>query len=335
MKRYTITNFNADFPDDEACLMHVASMVYPTLAEDGTIPCRAAKCGGEFTKHYRLSNRKAYTCEKCGTHVYPLAGTIFEKSSTPLKSWFYAMYLMSTTRAGISAKQLERELGVTYKTAWRMFRQIRSLLAEDTGTLQGIVEVDETFIGGRPRHRQSRPGPRSRLDPTAQKPVVGMVERDGNLKTWVTDDVSTKTIRPLMQAHIMPAATVFTDDAGQYRLVASAGYAHSRINHSAKVYVEGTSTRTPSRGSGCCSRTASGACTTRSGRTTFRPTWTNTRSGTTTGRMRRRCSRRSRLGCGRFGRELRAHTPRSADKPTPRWQARRVMTLIARLTGCN
>ena len=239
MKRYTINNFNADFPDDEACLRSVAEGVYPSLAGDGTIPCRSAKCGGEFTKHYRLSNRKAYTCERCGTHVYPLAGTIFEKSSTPLKSWFYAMYLMSTTRAGISAKQLERELGVTYKTAWRMFKQIRSLLAEETGTLQGIVEVDETFVGGRPRHRQSRPGPRSRLDPTAQKPVVGMVERDGNLKTWVTNDVSTKTIRPLMLAHIMPASTVFTDDAGQYRLVASAGYAHSRINHSAKVYVEG------------------------------------------------------------------------------------------------
>ena len=80
--------------------------------------------------------------------MYPLAGTIFEKSSTPLKSWFYAMYLMASTRTGISAKQLERELGVTYKTAWRMFKQIRSILAEDVSLEGLLVEVDETFIGG-------------------------------------------------------------------------------------------------------------------------------------------------------------------------------------------
>ncbi|MFA7249544.1 MAG: hypothetical protein WC273_07895 [Dehalococcoidia bacterium] len=145
MKRYTIHNFNTDFPDGEACLRSVAESVYPTLASDGTIPCRSTTCGGEFTRHYRLTARKAYTCEKCGTHVYPLAGTIFEKSSTSLKSWFYAMYLMSTTRAGISAKQLERELGVTYKTAWRIFKQIRSLLDDHDGPLTGTVEVDETW----------------------------------------------------------------------------------------------------------------------------------------------------------------------------------------------
>ena len=193
MKRYTIRDFNADFPDDEACLLHVASMVYPTLAEDGTIPCRSAKCGGEFTKHYRLSNRKAYTCEKCGTHVYPLAGTIFEKSSTALKSWFYAMYLMSTTRAGISAKQLERELGVTYKTAWRMFKQIRSLLDDNDGPLTGTVEVDETWVGGKPRYRngakppvgadgKGKRGPRPKTHPNQQTTVVGMVERDGTAR---------------------------------------------------------------------------------------------------------------------------------------------------------
>ncbi|WP_277214204.1 IS1595 family transposase, partial [Isoptericola croceus] len=84
-----------------------------------------------------------------GTHVYPLAGTIFEKSTTPLKSWFYAMHLIASTRCGISAKQLERELGVTYKTAWRMFNQIRKLMADDTGMLGGEVEMDETYVGGK------------------------------------------------------------------------------------------------------------------------------------------------------------------------------------------
>jgi len=125
MDKYTIRHFNADFPDD-VCLESLAKQIHPTYP-DG-IHCRTCE---EIRKHHRLTNRKAYSCDHCGTHVYPLAGTIFEKSSTPLKSWFYAMYLMASTRCGISAKQLERELGVTYKTAWRMFKQIRGLFGEE------------------------------------------------------------------------------------------------------------------------------------------------------------------------------------------------------------
>lgn len=250
MKRYTINDFNADFPDEEACLARVAGMVYPTFEADGTMPCRSAKCGGELTRHHRLTSRKAFTCDRCGTHVYPLAGTIFEKSTTPLKSWFYAMYLMSTTRAGISAKQLERELGVTYKTAWRMFKQIRALLAEEDGPLTGTVEVDETFVGGKPRYRAGQEAPRDQFGrlkkgrrpvdhPVQKVPVVGMVERGGSVKAWVTPDVKTRTIRPLMTEHVLPASMVFSDEAKQYGLVRRSGYQHRRVNHSAKVYVDG------------------------------------------------------------------------------------------------
>ena len=233
MRRYTIRQFNDDFPDEAACLEYVAALVYPTFPE---IHCRAC---GEVLKHHRLNGRKAYSCQKCGTHVYPLAGTIFERSRTPLKSWFYAMYLMSTTRMGISAKQLERELGVTYKTAWRMFRQIRTLMDEDGGRLSGTVEVDETFVGGKPRNRQPRKGARLSSDPTAKKPVLGMVERGGDVKAWVAPNVRSATIRPLMEAHVMPASMVYTDEARQYGLVRRSGFEHRRINHSANVYVEG------------------------------------------------------------------------------------------------
>ncbi len=231
MQKYTIRNFNQDFPDDDACLESIVQMLYP----EGTV-CRACN---EVRPHHKLTNRKAYSCDYCGTHVYPLAGTIFEKSRTPLKSWFYAMFLMASTRCGISAKQLERELGVTYKTAWRMFKQIRTLMAEDGGMLRGTVEVDETFVGGRPRQRQSRKGPRSKDDPTAKKPVVGMVERGGQVKAWVTDDVRARTIRPLMEGHVIPASMVFTDEAAQYGLVRRSGYQHRRVNHAALVYVDG------------------------------------------------------------------------------------------------
>ena len=235
MERYTIRQFNTDFPDADACLDYIVSGIYPEWA-DGEIRCR--KCGS-LTKHSRITGRKAFACQTCSTHVYPLAGTIFEKSSTPLDSWFYAIYLMAQTRCGISAAQLGRELGVTYKTAWRIFKQIRALFDEDGGPLKGIVETDETFYGGRPRFRQPRKGPRSHDDPTAKTPVVGMVERGGRVRATVTADVKSKTIRPLMEAHIMPASMVFTDEAAQYGLVRRAGYQHRRVNHAARVYVEG------------------------------------------------------------------------------------------------
>src|SRR5437016_11541197 len=152
LPKFTVWDFNEMFPDDDACLDFILGSLYP----DG-VTCR--KCQ-RVTKHHRLSERKAYSCQVCGTHVYPLAGTIFAKSSTPLKSWFYGLYLMASTRCGISAKQLERELGVTYKTAWRMFRQIRLLLALDPAEqFDGTVEADEAFFGGNPKwmHASKKP----------------------------------------------------------------------------------------------------------------------------------------------------------------------------------
>src|SRR5712692_8555160 len=122
--RYTVRDFNAEFPDDDACLEYIKEQRWPS----GITEC--AKCGRE-RKHYRVTGRTAYACDHCGNHIYPLTGTVFEKSATSLRLWFYAAYLMGSTRCGISAKQIQRETGVTYKTAWRMFRQIRSLMSDD------------------------------------------------------------------------------------------------------------------------------------------------------------------------------------------------------------
>jgi transposase len=127
--KYTITDFRGDFPDDNACLEWLKDYLYP----EG-IFCPIDK---KITPHHRMKTRKSYSCELCGHHVHPTADTIFHKSRTPLTLWFYAIYLMASTRAGISAKQLERELGVTYKTAWRMFHQIRKMMSDDSGPLSG------------------------------------------------------------------------------------------------------------------------------------------------------------------------------------------------------
>src|ERR1700724_2530270 len=98
--RYTIEQFNEQFPDDDACLECIKEMRFP----GGMTACQSKECGGATRKHHRVSGRTAYACDHCGNHIYPLAGTIFEKSTTSLRTWFYAMYLMSSTRCGVSAK---------------------------------------------------------------------------------------------------------------------------------------------------------------------------------------------------------------------------------------
>lgn len=133
--RYTVDQFNAEFPTDDACLEYLKEQRWPR----GVTKCDSTQCNGEMRKHHRVSGRKGFACDYCGNHIYPLVGTIFEKTSTPLRLWFYAMYLMGSTRCGISAMQIQRETGVTYKTAWRMFKQIRSLLSETDMQLGGTV----------------------------------------------------------------------------------------------------------------------------------------------------------------------------------------------------
>ena len=138
--RYTINDFNRQFPDDDACLEHLKEQRFPK----GVALCE--KCEKD-RKHHRVSGRPAYACDYCGSMISPMAGTIFEHSATSLRLWYYAMYLMASTRCGISAKQIQRETGVTYKTAWRIFKQIRSLLSEPDMQREGsLVEMDESYL---------------------------------------------------------------------------------------------------------------------------------------------------------------------------------------------
>jgi transposase-like protein len=163
-QKYTLNQFNAEFPDDDACLEAIKEMRFP----NGVTMCE--KCKGD-RKHYRVHGRTAYACDHCGHHVYPLAGTIFEKSTTSLKLWFHAMFQMGSTKCGISAKQIQRETGVTYKTAWRMFKQIRTLMSEDISLERSPVEIDEMYHGGKRKGGTGRP---MRGDKT-KTPVMGMV----------------------------------------------------------------------------------------------------------------------------------------------------------------
>jgi transposase len=134
----TVVEFWREYPDDAACLDRLWRDRYAPDGHHAHCPV----CEKE-RKFHRIKSRASYACDSCGKHLHPMKGTIFEKSTTSLQLWFYAMFLMASTRCGISAKQLERELGVTYKTAWRMFNKIRTELMNDEGEppLKGEVEV--------------------------------------------------------------------------------------------------------------------------------------------------------------------------------------------------
>ena len=142
---YSLIEFMRTYPDDAACL---DALWRERFAPDGhTADCPRCEKPRRF---HRTRTRASYTCDSCGLHIHPMKGTIFQKSTTSLHLWFYAMYLIASTRCGISAKQLERELGVTYKTAHRMFKQIRKLMGDDGDEpLSGDVEIDETSVRGR------------------------------------------------------------------------------------------------------------------------------------------------------------------------------------------
>ena len=227
--RFTFKDFETMFPTDDTCLDWLREHLYP----EG-IFCKKCEM---VRKHHRVAARKSFSCDYCGHHVHPTAGTIFHKSSTSLRTWFHAIYLMASTRCGVSAKQIERQTGVTYKTAWRMFTQIRKLLKDDTGPLGGKVEMDETYMGGRRKYGTGRP---MRGD-KKKTMVVGMVERGGRVKALVGESHSGAVLLGMAQEYILPRSTVFTDELPSYDGLSAMpkGYVHHRIKHSARVYVVG------------------------------------------------------------------------------------------------
>jgi len=183
--RYTVAEFLSEFPTDESCFEWLWRRLYSSDGQMAFCP----KCDRERRFH-RVRSRQSYSCDSCGHHLHPTAGTIFEKSTTPLRLWFHAIFLLSQTRCGISAKQLQRELGVTYKTAWRMHNRIRRMLSDDDNTpLDGEVEVDESSWGGK-----IRAGDRSRAETStkrrqeamervsARPTIFAVVERGGRVR---------------------------------------------------------------------------------------------------------------------------------------------------------
>ncbi|HEY4897539.1 MAG TPA: IS1595 family transposase [Solirubrobacteraceae bacterium] len=246
---YSLMEFVKAFPDDAACL----NWLWRTRFSDDGEHAYCAKCKQErvFKRYATAQRRHSWTCTGCGKHVSVTAGTIYEGSATSLHLWFYAGYLMTSTRCGLSAKQLEREIGVTYKTAWRMLNKLRNIaMADDSGPLSGDVEVDEASVDGKPRkpHGYNRYAPPPNLNrrSEAQKlrersraTIFAAVERGGRIKATVLPSRRGPGLKKQVIEWVEPTSIIITDEWPAYNGLDQHFISHSRINHGTGVYVEG------------------------------------------------------------------------------------------------
>ncbi|MBI3379562.1 IS1595 family transposase [Candidatus Gottesmanbacteria bacterium] len=219
--KFSLRQYKRKYGTHEQCLEAIKRLRFPDEMD-------CPKCK-RLSVFYPVRGRTAYACKFCGYQIYPLATTVFEKTSTPLDLWFFAMYLMVQTRSGISARQLERMLGVTYKTAWRICRQIRLLMAEASLIpLTGTVEADEGYIGGNTRNRKRK----WFKSYSEQKQIIlGMVQRGGKAYLRHIPDSSRYTIINQIKHYVSPKTRVITDQFSSYVGLAKYGYQHDTVNH--------------------------------------------------------------------------------------------------------
>lgn len=230
--KYSISDLQRDFPDDDACLEWLVNWLYP----DG-ITCKLC---GVVTKHYKDSGRRSYSCGVCGRHMHPTVGTIWHNTKLPLTMWFYAMYLMSNSKTGVPAAQIQRQLGITYNSAWRMMHQIRQLMVDSPDKLRGEVEIDETFIHGNTYKRSSahkKYGYRQGGRRTGEI-ILGMVERGGRVKVRHIKSTGARVILPHVEANVAFGSQIYTDGFDVYRTLFKRGYGHSATNHGQRQYVD-------------------------------------------------------------------------------------------------
>lgn len=210
--KYTVKNFNEQFPDDAACLQYLFDQQFPN---GGSCVCGKSGC------FHRVTKRKKFACAWCGHQIAPTAGTIFHKSSTSLRTWFHAIFIMSTCRNGVSAMELMRQVGVTYKTAWRMNHQIRQLMAVKQEPFRGTVETDEAYLSGR------------------KMAISAIVERDGPTSARLVREPNAPNLVGHITDKVEPGSQLISDESPRYHSVKAHGYVHRTVKHSAGEYSRG------------------------------------------------------------------------------------------------
>jgi len=216
--RYTYEDMANQFPDNDACLDKLFQDRYGNLEA-------CPKCGVVAPKYYRVKKRTAYACKDCRHQLYPLVGTIFEKTTTPLKYWFHAMYIFGVSKNGVSAKELQRQIPVSYPTAHRMYKMIR-LAMHEQGMLgdKGAVEVDEHYHGGR----------RKQSDKDNKMPIMAALENGPvkTIRTAVVDRTNARTAFNFLDDNVFTGSVVHTDESKIYQSKkVKQNYNHASIRH--------------------------------------------------------------------------------------------------------
>lgn len=231
--RHTLATVSA-FTEDQA-REYLEAIRWP----DGPV---CPRCGSARATRLRGASTRPglLKCKDCRSKFSVMLGTIFEDSHIPLRKWVIAFHLMCSSKKGISAKQLQRNLGLAYKSAWHMAHRVRHAMASGSfaALLTGTVEVDETYVGGKPRKGDGKVHKRGRG--TSKAPVVALVSREGGVRTRVVASVDAKTLRAALQENVAPDARIVTDELAAYRR-ATEGFkgGHSTVNHGSGEYARG------------------------------------------------------------------------------------------------
>lgn len=220
-QRFSIQEFTKEFPDNDSCLRFLFRSLFPNPT------CPRCK---RVNKYHQQADSSHFVCQCGGHQISPKKNTIFFKSDTDLYKWFYAMYLFSVSKNGVAVKELERELKVTYKTAWRIAFQIRQLMKQKGSLFGGTVEGDETYVGGKRRGKRGRGA-------AGKTPVFGLIERPGRVRAMVVPNTKGATLLPIIQSSVKRGSTMMTDEYLSYSRVKKLGYKHQTVHHAAKEYV--------------------------------------------------------------------------------------------------
>ncbi len=198
------------------------------------------KCGGMDV--YKMMSRQGgrekhnrWRCRDCSSLYSVRTGTVFEDSRIPMRHWCFGFWRAATSKKGVSALEIKRQTGLSYKSALFMMHRIRFAMAPDDGNpLTGIVEVDETYLGGKPRHPRDK-----RKAWSSKAPVMAMVERGGRVRSMVVPDVTAKTLKQAIRDNVDRRARIMTDEARQYRGIGPEFAGHDTVKHTAGEYVRG------------------------------------------------------------------------------------------------